>query len=106
MALFDEAATGDSQACDFSCRAIPQSIGYQRLLAAAGGQCGIQGKGSRLKDTKTPVKQQQSTYDMPNTPGSKLGAGLDDGLLSASPEQLPANLMLLHQLLGECIRNI
>jgi hypothetical protein len=83
--------------------AIPQKIGYQRLLAAAGGQCGIQGKGSRLKDTKTPVKQQQSIYDMPNTPGSKLGAGLDDGLLSASPEQLPANLMLLHQLLGKYI---
>jgi hypothetical protein len=50
--------------------------------------------------SKTPVKQQQSSYDMPNTPGSKLGAGLEDGLLSASPEQ-PANLMLLHQLLGK-----
>jgi hypothetical protein len=87
-----------------TCGAIPQRIGYQRLLATAGGQCGIQGKGSRLKDTKTPVKQQQSIYDMPNTPGSKLGAGLDDGLLSASPEQLPANLMLLHQLLGECVK--
>jgi hypothetical protein len=61
----------------------------------------MQAKGSRFKDTKTPVKQQQDCYDMPNTPGSKLGAGMDDGLLSASPEQLPANLMLLHQLLGE-----
>uniref|UniRef100_A0A383W7V9 CDT1 Geminin-binding domain-containing protein n=1 Tax=Tetradesmus obliquus TaxID=3088 RepID=A0A383W7V9_TETOB len=67
---------------------------------AEGGLCGLQAKGSRLKDTKTPVKQQQADYDMPNTPGSKLGAGMEDGLLSASPEQLPANLMLLHQLLG------
>ncbi|KAF6266539.1 hypothetical protein COO60DRAFT_1632643 [Scenedesmus sp. NREL 46B-D3] len=57
-------------------------------------------KDSQLKDTKTPVKQQQSTYDMPSTPGSKPEAGLEDGLLSASPEQLPANLMLLHHLLG------
>lgn len=37
---------------------------------------------------------------MPSTPGSKPEAGLEDGLLSASPEQLPANLMLLHHLLG------
>lgn len=78
-----------------------QRAGCQRLCLAAGGLCGLQAKGSRLKDTKTPVKQQQADYDMPNTPGSKLGAGMEDGLLSASPEQLPANLMLLHQLLGE-----
>ena len=44
--------------------------------------------------------QKEYSYKEPNTPGSK--AGIDDGLLSVSPEQLPANLMLLNQLLGEC----
>lgn len=42
---------------------------------------------------------------MPSTPGSELQAdsGIADGLLTASPEQLPGNLMLLHQLLGRCM---
>lgn len=45
--------------------------------------------------------QKSRAYKEPSTPGSKAQAGMDDGLLSVSPELLPANLMLLNQLLGE-----
>lgn len=59
--------------------------------------------GSRLKGSSVVTPQKGRNYSEPNTPGSKGLAGIDDGLLSVSPEQLPANLMLLNQLLGKLL---
>lgn len=64
--------------------------------------CGINdvSAGSRLKHGTGVTPKKVVIPDEPSTPGNKQ-AGMEDGLLYVSPEQLPANLMLLNQLLGK-----